>query len=86
MITAEILKKAKWKAIIFGDGDGGSAFQQYRCDEFPEAAVTWSRKNRKDKGERQLFVGDLEVPDLETMAEHINARRAATSVCEAEND
>ncbi len=23
MITAETLKKAKWKAVIFGDGEGG---------------------------------------------------------------
>ncbi len=80
MITADDIKKSKWRAVIFGDGEGGMAFQQYACEEFPEAAVTWSRENGKDKGTMQLFVGALEVPDLETMAEQLNARRAATSV------
>ncbi len=76
MITVEMLKAAKWNAIVFGDGAGGSAFQQYGCADFPEASYVWSRASRKDKGTCQFFVGELEVPDLETMAEHINARRA----------
>ncbi len=86
MITAETLKKAKFKAVIFGDGANGAAWQQYACEEFPEVTITWSRESRRDKGTRQLFVGELEVPDLQTMAEHINALREKSVSAPGETD
>ena len=47
VITADDLKRAKFKAGLFGDGAGGMAFQYWECVTYPTLAVFWMRESRR---------------------------------------
>ena len=75
-VSVADLRSAKWQAIMFADGEKGMAMQIYRCVEFPSLTMQWRREHARDKGTQTLFVGSLEVPDIEAAAEMLSAEQS----------
>ena len=72
MITEAMLKQCRWRAVLFGDGEDGAAFQVRKCVEHPRLTLMWSRKNGTDPGTSLLAVDGEEVIDLAGAAKRLS--------------
>jgi hypothetical protein len=75
-ITADDLRKCSLRAITFLDGAKGAAIQVHECVEHPRLGVTWTRKDRNDKGETFYTVDGIQVETLDDAAALLNKPRA----------
>lgn len=79
------LRRCHWKALMFGDGAKGAAFQLYVCVEYPRLTCSWSRSDHRDLGKNNWFVDGEPVADYDEAAVMLAMKPEISSHSTGEN-